>query len=77
MRRPGCRRCTSAGQSCPGYPQASPHSYPEIKIHSVLFKEPGSRADRELLYFYRCEAADSLPRLSDSVLWTNLILQRN
>ncbi|KAJ6178071.1 hypothetical protein N7519_008532 [Penicillium mononematosum] len=45
-------------------------------MYNIPFKVPGSRADRELLYFYCREAANSLSRLSDTTLWTNLILQR-
>ncbi|CRL26473.1 Fungal transcriptional regulatory protein, N-terminal [Penicillium camemberti] len=74
-RRPRCGQCTSAGRSCPGYPQAST-SQPEIKMYNIPFKVPGSRADRELLHYYCCEAAGSLSRLSDTTLWTHLILQR-
>lgn len=45
-------------------------------MYNIPFKVPGSRADRELLHYYCCEAAGSLSRLSDTTLWTHLILQR-
>ncbi|KAJ5589938.1 hypothetical protein N7450_003910 [Penicillium hetheringtonii] len=45
-------------------------------IYNIPFKIPGSRTDRELLHFYCSEAAHCLSRLSDSTLWTQLILQR-
>ncbi|KAJ5429583.1 hypothetical protein N7491_006599 [Penicillium cf. griseofulvum] len=45
-------------------------------MYNIPFKVPGSRVDRELLHFYCCEVADSLSRLSNTTLWTNLILQR-
>ncbi|KAJ6016995.1 hypothetical protein N7451_000374 [Penicillium sp. IBT 35674x] len=74
--RPKCHRCVSTGRSCPGYPQAAP-SQPEIKLYNIPFKVPGSRADRELIHYYCCEAADSLSRFSDNTLWKHLILQRS
>ena len=45
-------------------------------MYNIPFKVPGGRADREILHYYCCEAASSLSRLSDTTLWTHLILQR-
>ncbi|CAL5873836.1 uncharacterized protein PFLUO_LOCUS8119 [Penicillium psychrofluorescens] len=46
-------------------------------MYNIPFKVPGSRADRELLHFYCCEAANALSQFSDTTLWTHLILQRS
>ncbi|PYI15366.1 hypothetical protein BO99DRAFT_468234 [Aspergillus violaceofuscus CBS 115571] len=43
---------------------------------NIPFKVPGSQADRQLLHFYCCQAAEGLSSLSDPTLWTRLILQR-
>ncbi|OJJ94802.1 hypothetical protein ASPACDRAFT_1883874 [Aspergillus aculeatus ATCC 16872] len=43
---------------------------------NIPFKVPGSQADRQLLHFYCCQAAESLSSFSDPTLWTRLILQR-
>ncbi|OJJ94692.1 hypothetical protein ASPACDRAFT_1877402 [Aspergillus aculeatus ATCC 16872] len=44
--------------------------------YNIPFRVPGSQADRELLHFYCCEAAQSLSSLTDPTLWTQLVLQR-
>ncbi|KAE8391638.1 hypothetical protein BDV23DRAFT_182450 [Aspergillus alliaceus] len=43
----------------------------------IPFKVPGSQADRQLLHFYCCQAAESLSSYTDPTLWTTLILQRS
>lgn len=78
--RPSCKRCTSTGRVCPGYrsdTRLQPKINDEIKIYSIPFKVPGSKADRELLHFYCCEASESLSRFSDTTLWTHLVLQQS
>lgn len=74
--RPSCQRCVNTGRVCPGYVEAAP-TRPGIKIYNIPFRVPGSRADRELLHFYCCEAAGRLSRFSSTDLWTCLVLQRS
>ncbi|OOQ82104.1 hypothetical protein PEBR_41599 [Penicillium brasilianum] len=78
--RPGCQRCTRTGRICPGYRSDTllrPTINDAIKIYSLPFKVPGSKADRELLHFYCCEASETLSRFSDTTLWTHLVLQQS
>ncbi|RAH79077.1 hypothetical protein BO86DRAFT_421024 [Aspergillus japonicus CBS 114.51] len=63
--KPSCQRCDRSNRVCEGY--ATP---------SIPFKVPDSQADRQLLHFYCCQAAEGLSSLSGPTLWTRLILQR-
>ncbi|PYI23429.1 hypothetical protein BO99DRAFT_375677 [Aspergillus violaceofuscus CBS 115571] len=81
--KPTCQRCRRANRTCEGYAvlHQQPSSLhqrrlPIITAYNIPFRVPGSQADRELLHFYCCEAAQSLSSLTDPTLWTQLVLQR-
>ncbi|KAL4773535.1 hypothetical protein BDW60DRAFT_215895 [Aspergillus nidulans var. acristatus] len=89
--KPGCQNCERTGRRCEGYPpgrapalagdgsldaQAQRRAQ-HIVVYNLPFKVPGSAADRQLLHFYRCEAAGGLSSFSDSTLWSKLVLQRS
>ncbi|KAE8145270.1 hypothetical protein BDV25DRAFT_144810 [Aspergillus avenaceus] len=76
--KPACLKCTSTGRRCDGYPTPDYRGKPtSIKAYSIPFKVPGSQADRQLLHYYCCEAAEGLSSYSDPTLWTTLVLQRS
>ncbi|KAE8330190.1 hypothetical protein BDV39DRAFT_202377 [Aspergillus sergii] len=82
--RPDCLRCTSTGRHCDGYPsdnsalvQKRVSRPASINSYCIPFKVPGSQADRQLLHYYCCQAAESLSSYTDPTLWTTLILQRS
>ncbi|KAE8164075.1 hypothetical protein BDV40DRAFT_298790 [Aspergillus tamarii] len=83
-RKPSCLRCTSTGRHCDGYPsdhmtlvQKRVWKPASIDSYCIPFKVPGSQADRQLLHYYCCQAAESLSSYTDPTLWTSLILQRS
>ncbi|KAE8408869.1 hypothetical protein BDV37DRAFT_136663 [Aspergillus pseudonomiae] len=82
--RPDCLRCTSTGRHCDGYPSDNSALVQKwtwrpasINSYCIPFKVPGSQADRQLLHYYCCQAAESLSTYTDPTLWTTLILQRS
>ncbi|KAL6237490.1 hypothetical protein BDW75DRAFT_228676 [Aspergillus navahoensis] len=88
--KPACRKCEQSGRRCEGYPRPGPAPTPvgdsvlqvqrraqQITVYNLPFKVPGSQADRQLLHFYTCEAADGLSSFADPTLWRKLILQRS
>ncbi|PYH86266.1 hypothetical protein BO82DRAFT_248478, partial [Aspergillus uvarum CBS 121591] len=76
--KPSCQRCDRSNRSCEGYATPAQQQAPDraITTYSIPFKVPGSQADRQLLHFYCCQAAEGLSSFSDPTLWTRLILQR-
>ncbi|KAL4739957.1 hypothetical protein BDV11DRAFT_204693 [Aspergillus similis] len=89
--KPGCQNCERTGRRCQGYPpgpapalagdgsldvQAQRRAQ-QIIVYNLPFKVPGSKADRQLLHFYACEAAGGLSSFSDPTLWTTLVLQQS
>lgn len=86
--RPVCLRCQRSDRECEGYDDISPGilvttpsgelelSKPQITEYSIPFQVPGSKADRELLHYYCCQAAGDFSLSLDADLWTHLILQR-
>lgn len=74
--RPKCHRCVSTGRACAGF-VGQPQPISTIKIYSLPYKVPGSRADRELVNFYHCHVAESISKLSDTTMWLELIMQQS
>ncbi|PYI25030.1 hypothetical protein BP00DRAFT_499800 [Aspergillus indologenus CBS 114.80] len=76
--KPSCQRCDRSNRVCEGYATPVRQQIPDrsITTYSIPFKVPGSQADRQLLHFYCCQAAEGLSSFSDTTLWTRLILQR-
>jgi len=48
----------------------------QITEYSIPFQVPGSKADRELLHYFCCQAVGDFSSSLDADLWTHLILQR-
>ncbi|KAN0098436.1 hypothetical protein V8E51_014099 [Hyaloscypha variabilis] len=86
--KPACRRCTSTGRKCEGYPASRDSQSPPVKsphlavaaIHSLSVYHvssdiPGDSAERRSFYYLREHAVYDISGYFESEFWDRLVLQ--